>query len=268
MGNGETDRALACRRKKDLKGTLDHLALAESAYQQAAESVSTVHLDSLYNLGVCQSIRSNIYSRQRRTVESQAAHALAKQHLNGVVAADTSGRSETLSLAHTSLCRTACKVPESGCEKMGECDKSSARTALQDLEQALNHANASIAISTNLGTLARVVSSHLQAGDIEALAMRWSLCFENIDGAFSHCDTACWHFDQGLQSPVPVDDLQLLDSKIKTLHTLCSWATENNMKNEKDPFHLRFIAALDSAEETTKTLSLIPQKLEKVLVNY
>ena len=79
VGNGEMDRALAARKKKDLATALDHLALAESAYQQALESVSTVHLDSLYNLGVCQSIRSNIYSRRRRNVESQAAHALAKQ---------------------------------------------------------------------------------------------------------------------------------------------------------------------------------------------
>ena len=249
--------------KKDLTIALDHLALAESAYQRALESVSTVHLDSLYNLGVCQSIRSNIYSRRRRNVESQAAHALAKQHFNGVISSDTSGRSETLSLAHTSLAALIVKAPKAAVEKVGKCDESSARTALQDLEQALNHVNASIRISTNLNNLASVVSSHLQAGDIEALAMRWSLRLENVDGAFSHCETACWHFDQGLQSPVPVDDLQLLDSKIKTLHTLCSWAVENNVKNDSGRFHLRFVAALDRAEETAKTLSLIPPEAGK-----
>ena len=116
--------------------------------------------------------------------------------------------------------------------------------------------------------MASVVSSHLQAGDIEALAMRWSLRIENVDGAFSHCETACWHFDQGLQSPVPVDDLQLLDSKIKTLHTLCSWAVENNVNNDKDQFHSRFAAALDRAEETVKTLSLIPPEAGKGLESY
>ena len=73
------DRALAARKKKDLATALKHLALAQCAYQQAAEAC-TVHLDSLYNLGVCQSICSNIHSRRRSTVESEAAHVLAKQH--------------------------------------------------------------------------------------------------------------------------------------------------------------------------------------------
>ena len=262
VGNGEMDRALAARRNKDLATALKHLALAQCAYQQAAEAC-TVHLDSLYNLGVCQSICSNIHSRLRSTVESEAAHVLAKQHFNAVICKDSSGRSETLSLAYTSLAALLVKAPKAAIEKVGKCDKSFARTALQDLEQALNHVNISIRISTSLNNLASVVSSHLQAGDIEALAMRWSLRLENVDGAFSHCETACWHFDQGLQSPVPVDDLQLLDSKIKTLHTLCSWAVENNVNNDKDQFHSRFAAALDRAEETAKTLSLIPPEAGK-----
>ena len=51
VGNGEMDRALAARRNKDLATALKHLSLAQCTYQQAAEA-RTVHLDSLYNLGV------------------------------------------------------------------------------------------------------------------------------------------------------------------------------------------------------------------------
>lgn len=263
VGNGHLERALAARRKKNLDATFDHLALAESAYQQATTAVTSVHLDSAYNLGVCQSIRSNIYARQRKTAQSEAAHALAQQHFKCVVAGDTSGRSETLALAHTSLAALFVKHPKAAIENLRKSAESKATTALQDLQQAMQHVNASLDISTKLGNLPSVVSSHLQGGDIEALAMRWCFCIGNIEEAFVHCETACWHYDQGLQSPVPVNDLQLLDSKVKTLHTICNWAVENKAEIEKRKLHEKCSAALQNADATVKTLSLIPPEAAK-----
>ena len=48
-------------------------------------------------------MRANIYKRQRKPSESLAASNVAKQHINSVIAGDTSGRSETLALAHKSM---------------------------------------------------------------------------------------------------------------------------------------------------------------------
>ena len=49
--------------------------------------------------------------------------------------------------------------------------------------------------------------------------MRWSLRIENVDGAFGIAKLLAGISTKDFNLQFPVDDLQLLDSKIKTLHT-------------------------------------------------
>lgn len=262
IGNGHLETALAARKQNNLAATLEGFTLAENSYQEATKVNLSVHLDSLYNLGVCQAMRANIYYRQRKQAESLAARTLAKQYLDGVIAGDTSGRSETLALAHKAMASLLTKGAPGMIEKeTGKQEKNLASDAIKELQLAINHINIAITIETNSGNLANVVSAHLQAGDLHALAMRWSFRMNNINEAFTNCETACSHFDEGLSSPVPVDDLQLLEQKIRVLHGLCSWATENDIGNEKNSLHLRLLAALNDADETVKTLLLIPPEV-------
>ena len=53
VGNGHLENALAARKQKNIVATLERLALAENSYLEATKvNISSVHLDSLYNLGV------------------------------------------------------------------------------------------------------------------------------------------------------------------------------------------------------------------------
>jgi tetratricopeptide (TPR) repeat protein len=256
VGNGHLERALAARLEKNLAATLDALALAEDAYQKATVATGSVHLDSMYNLGVCQAIRSNIATRLRKQAESLAARALAREHFNRVLAGDTSGRSETLALAHTSIASLLVQGTPRRIEEPGDSASGLADDALQDLQQAINHINTALSIHGNLGDLATVASSHLQAGDAHALSMRWSILASNTSEAFRHCEAACQRYDEGLRSPAPVNDLQLLEQKAKALHGLCCWAFENNIGEN---FRAQFSAALGCAYETAKAVvALVP----------
>ena len=264
VGNGHLENALAARKQRNIVATLEGLALAENSYLEATKvNISSVHLDSLYNLGVCNAMRANIYKRQRKPSESLAASNVAKQHFNSVIAGDTSGRSETLALAHKSMASLLIEGAPGMIEKetIGKQANNLANDAIKELQLAINHINLAISIGTNTGNLANVVSAHLQAGDIHALAMRWSFRMNNINEAFTNCEIACSHFDNGLSSPVPVDDLQLLEQKVRVLHGLCSWATENDIENEKNSFNPQYVAALNDADETVKTLLLIPPEV-------
>jgi len=251
VGNGHLDRAMASRRAQNLIAALDAISLAENAYQQATAIMSSVHLDSAYNLGVCAAIRANIALRQRKQVEHNAARAIAQRQFHSVIAADTSGRSETLALSHASLAALVVEglpAPETGG------NTNVAEGALSSLDEAVNHISTAITIRNNLGDPASVALLHLQAGDTHAVGMRW--CFEtsNIDGAFYRCETACRHYDEGLRSPVPVDDLQLLEQKAKSLHGLCTWSVEKRIASIDESMRMRVKTAINVANETAKAI--------------
>ena len=51
VGNGHLENALAARKHRNIVATLEGLALAENSYLEATKvNISSVHLDSLYNL--------------------------------------------------------------------------------------------------------------------------------------------------------------------------------------------------------------------------
>jgi len=250
VGNGHLDRAMASRRAQNLIVALDAISHAEGAYQQAAATVSSVHLDSAYNLGVCAAMRANIASRQRKRAENNAARGIALRQFQYVIEADTSGRSETLALAHASLAALVVEglpAPETG-------GNTRAEDALSGLDEAVSHINIAIAIRNNLGDPANVALLHLQAGDTHAAGMRWCFDVSNIDGAFYRCEAACRHYDEGLRSPVPVDDLQLLEQKAKCLHGLCTWSVEKSIEGIDENMRIRVNTAINVANETAKAI--------------
>ena len=253
------EKALAARRENNIRSTLEALAQAENEYQKAATASRSIHLDSMYNLGVCHAIRSNLFLRLKQPSKSRAAKTIAQQHFNNVLVSDTSGRSETLALANTSLASLLVQGKPALLENFNSCSKNVAEEAFRDLLHAINHVNAAISITGNLGDLKSLSSSHLQIGDLHALAMRWCLQSLNIAEAFSHCETACRHYDEGLCSPVPVDDMQFLEQKVRTLHGLCNWATENGFNCNEGQYYSQLTKAIDIASETVKAIvALVP----------
>ena len=279
-GNAHLARATAATQPPQ---QLEALALAETSYQQAAAAMAggAVHLDSAYNLGVCAAMRAAAAAARgggNAAAHQAAASLQARRQFEAVIAADTSGRSETLALSHAALAAlVAQSVPPPGDNSSGQ---GGAAAALAAVDAAAAHYAAAVAIRKAADDHASVTALQLQAGDAHAIAMRWCLAGASaaagargggaaaaaaavaLSAAVSRCEAACALYDEGLRSPFAVGgggvgDVQLLEQKARVLHGLTTWGAEHAGRESGAPMPPPFAAALGAAHDCVKALSAL-----------